>query len=78
MRLSDSVLEILDKYKYSNLPLEETMQKLTDSLGFYTTVSSKREDFACLLCDYKWNRITKQELSEKVKELNCFQEIAMW
>lgn len=78
MRLSDSVIDILQKYKYSNLPLEDTMQKLAETAGYYCIISTKREDLAHLLCDYKWNRISRLELSEAIDDLNCFQEITMW
>lgn len=74
MRLNDSVKEVLEKYKYSNLPLEQTMQKLTEAGGYWTVTTSKREDLAHLLCEYKWNRLTKESLSKKIQELDCFQE----
>lgn len=67
MALEERIVTILQKYKYSNVPLETTMKSLVVALGYDDYKEIREGDFAQNMCLYKWNRLTKEELIYKVK-----------
>jgi hypothetical protein len=75
MELTENVCRILKKYKYENAPLEGTMTLLAEEAGYTKYKTSLEDDLAQLLCNYKWNRLTKVALISKINELDCFTSI---
>lgn len=75
MILSDSVVRVLDRYKYSNVSLEKTMSELAVALGYVSYKATYSGEYAEDLCKYKWNRITKLALVNKVLDASYLQNV---
>jgi len=66
MKFNDTALGLLDRYKYQNLPLEETLSLLANALGYDLCSQSLQGESAQLLCNWKWGKITLDELALKL------------